>query len=160
MKKKVDWKSQLEKQFKLEKFNCDMRLVLILQLKWKNYPLIRKAAEVKTFISDGTQLIDSTDKNSNPIQIEVPKIVRYLTEKELANKAEELKEQLLDWFDRMILNYDDLTVAQKNRIKYYKLVEENKQLTNFAKMKLIKVREYINKRSYHLVKKTVIIELL
>lgn len=101
---------------------------------WKNHPVIRKSVIYKG--------------------LKYQRMVR-------GKLRDEIKADLMDWYDRMVLNYSDLTAAQKERIN------KNEQLYSFdafnhpiAAIKTIRMRDYYDyKQKYNIVKKLVIIYL-
>lgn len=169
-KQPIDLKSKLQLKFIEETFNYGQDLALGIMVKWNNYLVLRKGVEVKTYITEGTEIIDieEEDEETGEITIhkeEVPKILRYMTQREIQKEKKYVKKILLDWFDRMVLNYSDLTKSQKQRLNKIKFIGSDKddmcgpEILNYVKMKRIRIREH-QPGSYLFFDKIVIIELL
>lgn len=167
---KIDWKAKLKILFEEERWSYNTRLAYCIMATWKGFPVMRHGIEIKSFLSEGTEIQEFEEENELTgetiiVKREVPKFIRWFNKTEIKKAKQDAKDMLVDWFNRMILNYDDLTSQQKHRLKKYEFIGENrKEITDpsvlkYVRMKRIKVREPFG-NSYILVNKTVIIELL
>lgn len=164
-----DWKKLLKIEVESESWDFRQRETLGLSATWKNFPIIRKGMALTNYLTKGTHLIEHIEyedpEADELVEIgrykeRVPKFWRYLTPKELLERRHKAKKELYGWFSRMILNYDDLTPAQRKRVDKQEPIEElGAGLTDYAILKTIKVREPFSKYKYKIVKKTVIVEL-
>lgn len=166
----LDLKSQLTLSFESEEWDFKQKSAYCLMATWRGFPLMRKGIIMHKAIYEGTiwVTIEDEDEETGEITVyrrKVPKFKRWMTPNELATQDKEADKSLLDWFKRMILNYDDLTYWQKRRLGKNEIIredyigpEEESEVQKYATMKRLRMREPFGK-SYKLVYKTILIEL-
>lgn len=157
-------KLKLKIGFMEEKFNYGHGLMYGLCARWRGFPVVRHGVEIKIFITKGFETIteweeDEETGKKHQVTRKYPIIDRYYTPEEIEEHKENCKIDLLDWFKRMVLNYDDLTYAQKRRLKENEILDYGSK--RYAVLKYLRVQEPPGlKEGYWLVNKLVIIELI
>lgn len=111
----MNWKAKLKQRFIIQPCNFNQFTSIELMLQWKNYPIQRKGIEVN-----------------------IP------LEKLTKNDIKGFKEDLINWENHCLLNYDDLPYHQKYRLKKIKLIGVDScfggDILNYAEMKHIRAR--------------------
>jgi hypothetical protein len=84
-------------------------------------------------------------------------IIRHVVTGKVTPNIADREKMLLEWVDRMVINYGELSQLQKKRLE--KIEDEPFLDNNIGRVKKIRVREYYKKEKYNLVHKIVLIEL-
>ncbi|MDD5551431.1 MAG: hypothetical protein PHS34_09240 [Candidatus Omnitrophica bacterium] len=157
MKEKLEIKTEIE--------NDNRRIQVAMGWFWNGHPLFRKAVMTLAYIVKEMKKEWVQEENEITGEIEnvlreVPVIERYYTKDEQKNIIENLKDQLRGWFDRFVVDIDELTAKQKVRLqKNQPIADINK---NIAIVKPIKLRERIpstKRYAYENIDKYVIVKL-